>query len=394
MTALSRNLLLAFAALGLAASSTSAYVHYQLLTQPSYASFCDVNDTVNCTQAYLSRYGSFLGVPVAIPGMLFFAVMLALAVVARRRTPAAESAPGYMFALSTIGLAFVLYLAWASYFVLKAFCVLCAITYVSVIAIFIISGGTTSYPMTTLPRRALRDARTLVSTPLALLVALLIAGGAASLIAFFPHEGPPAAAEQAPGVQALTDQQRADIAKWWDLQPKEDLPVPADGAKVLFVKFSDYMCPACRQTYELYKPLLAKYEARGVKSVLKHYPLEPECNPNVPTGNHFASCEASAAVIMARRHGTADKLEEWIYTNQATLTRDSVRKAALDVGGITDYDARYASAIQEVKMDATLGGLVQIKSTPTFFLNGRRLVGGIDPRALEAIIELELSRAK
>ena len=68
------------------------------------------------------------------------------------------------------------------------------------------------------------------------------------------------------------------------------------GAKVVIVKFSDYMCPACRQTHEYYKPVIAKYQGQGLKAVLKHYPLEPECNPNVPTGNHFASCEAAAAV--------------------------------------------------------------------------------------------------
>jgi uncharacterized membrane protein/protein-disulfide isomerase len=392
MKTLSRNLLLALAALGLAASSMSGYVHYQLLTQPAYSSFCDVNETVNCTQAYLSRYGSFLGVPVALSGVVFFVLMLALALVARRRTPVAESAPGYMFVLSTVGLAFVLYLGWASYFVLKAFCLLCAITYVAVIAIFIVSGGATSFPMTTLPRRALRDARTLVTSPLALVVALLIIGGAASLVAFFPHEGIPEAAQAAPSYPSATDQQRADIEKWWDVQQKEDLPIPNEGAKVLFVKFSDFMCPACGQTYQMYKPIIAKYQPQGLKYMLKHYPLEPECNPTV-TSNHFASCEASAAVVMARRHGTADKMEEWLFTNQARLTRDVVRQAAKDIGQIPDFDARYDSAIQEVRMDATLGGLVQLKSTPTFFINGRRIVGGIAPQALEAIIELELKRA-
>ena len=135
MTTFSRNLLLACAALGLAASSTSSYVHYQLLTQPSYTSFCDVNETVSCTQAYLSRYGSFMGVPVALAGVTFFvAGARARGRRPRGRRHAAESAPGYIFALSTVGLAFVLYLGWASYVVLKAFCLLCAITYVAVIA--------------------------------------------------------------------------------------------------------------------------------------------------------------------------------------------------------------------------------------------------------------------
>ena len=102
-----------------------------------------------------------------------------------------------MFALSTIGLAFALYLAWASYIQLKTFCMLCAATYVAVIALFIISGGATTFPMTTLPRRAPRDLRTLLSSPVALVLALLYVVGAGSLIAYFPSETPQAS-QQAP----------------------------------------------------------------------------------------------------------------------------------------------------------------------------------------------------
>ena len=68
----SRPALLLFAALGLVASLTSSYVHYHLLQNPAYASFCDVNATVSCTQAYLSPYGSLFGVPVAIAGLVLF----------------------------------------------------------------------------------------------------------------------------------------------------------------------------------------------------------------------------------------------------------------------------------------------------------------------------------
>ena len=115
MSSKSRMLLLVFALIGLAAASVSSYVHYQLLTQPAYESFCDVSSTVNCAQAYTSQYGSFLGVPVAIAGVIFFAIVAVLAGVAARPGSAArETAPAYIFVLSTIGLAFVLYLAWGS----------------------------------------------------------------------------------------------------------------------------------------------------------------------------------------------------------------------------------------------------------------------------------------
>ena len=41
------------------------------------------------------------------------------------------------------------------------------------------------------------------------------------------------------------------------------MPVPADGAKVVIVKFNDYQCPACKLTYETYKQILAKYTGTG-----------------------------------------------------------------------------------------------------------------------------------
>ena len=65
MSVTARRLLIAFALLGLLASSAATYVHYNLLKNPDYSSFCDINATVTCKAAYLSRYGSVAGVPVA-----------------------------------------------------------------------------------------------------------------------------------------------------------------------------------------------------------------------------------------------------------------------------------------------------------------------------------------
>ena len=65
MTPLARKLLIVFALLGLGASSAATYVHYNLIHNPDYSSFCDINATVSCKAAYLSQYGSLAGVPVA-----------------------------------------------------------------------------------------------------------------------------------------------------------------------------------------------------------------------------------------------------------------------------------------------------------------------------------------
>jgi protein-disulfide isomerase/uncharacterized membrane protein len=397
MSSKNRTLLLVFALLGLGASSVSTFVHYQLLTTPNYESFCDVGSQVNCTQAYLSRYGSFLGVPVAIGGVIFFAIAALLAGMAGRpSSPARDNAAGYIFLLSTVGLAFALYLAWASYFVLNVFCILCAITYVSVIALFIISGGATKYPMTTLPGRASRDVRALLTSPAALVAVLAILGGSVALVASFPSEQA-AAQQQAQAVatyQPLTPEQRKQVEDWWALQPVVELPItPSPGTKVLIVKFSDYMCPSCGIAHNSLKPVLAKYEGQGVEFVLKHYPLEPECNPKLGGGNHYGSCEAAAAYEMAKGTPNVAKLDDWFFGNQQILSRETVKEAAEDIAGIKDFDARYAGALETVKTDASLGHMLGVNSTPTIFINGRKIPGGGQPPAIyDTIIELALKK--
>jgi uncharacterized membrane protein/protein-disulfide isomerase len=397
MTTKQRSLLLAAGALGLGASGASSYVHYRLVTDPGYASFCDVNATVSCTEAYLSPYGSLFGIPVALLGVIFFAAVLALvAAGGRAGSPARESVPGYVFAMSTIGLAFVLYMAWAAFFVLGAFCILCVITYVAVIALFIISGGATTFPMTTLPGRAARDSRTLFTSPVGLIVLLLLVAGGGSMIGLFPRETASAQTSAPQDLPPIGEQERQQLTSWWNVQPRVDLATDGATTPVVIVKFSDYMCPGCRVAHDAYKGIIDKYSAEGkVQLVLRHYPLEPECNPHVPTGTHFASCEAAAAEVMARARGTADAMNDWLFANQGGLSPATVRRGAREVGGIEDFDAQYAEALKTVRADADLGAKVQVRATPTLFINGRSLGGGAPaPNIVDHFIQLELQRAK
>jgi uncharacterized membrane protein/predicted DsbA family dithiol-disulfide isomerase len=388
MSALARKLLLGFGLLGLVASGASTYVHYNLLKNPGYTSFCDINTTVSCGQAYLSRYGSIAGVPVAIGGVAFFLLVLMLVWGSGGKSRIADSAPAYIFAASTLALAVILYLAYASFFILRAVCPLCVATYIAVVGIFVISGGASSLPMTSLPKRASRDLRVLVTTPVAFIIALLFLGGATSAVALFPREEGRAITRQQ--AQPITDSQRSEFEKWWDMQPRVQVPYTAEGAKVVVVKFNDYQCPPCKQTYEAYEPILAKYEPRGVKYIMRHFPLNPQCNSAVKAMVHTAACDAAAAAVMAKSKGTYDKLTAWFFANQETLSPATVRDAAKTVGGITDFDAQYEKAIQEVKTDASTGAVLGVTSTPTFFVNGRMLKGGLPAQYFEAAIELEL----
>ncbi len=177
MNSRARLLILGFALAGLAFAGSSAWVHYQLITQPAYVSPCDINATFNCSQVYLSQYGAVRGVPVAVGGVIWFALVALLAAFARPNEKKSEAIGAYIFALATIGLGVVIYLAYASFFVLKTGCVLCIGTYVAVLGIFIVSSASASMSMIQLPGHLVRDLRTVISQPMTMLVAILFFGG-------------------------------------------------------------------------------------------------------------------------------------------------------------------------------------------------------------------------
>ena len=106
MTPRARWIVLTFALVGLAFASASAWVHYRVLTDPTYISPCDISAHFNCTQVYLSRFGSVWGVPVALGGVIWFGLVALLAGFDKPAAKEQSSATGlYIFALATIGLA-------------------------------------------------------------------------------------------------------------------------------------------------------------------------------------------------------------------------------------------------------------------------------------------------
>jgi protein-disulfide isomerase/uncharacterized membrane protein len=440
-----RTLIILFAALCLAASVAALYVHYQLVADPSYTSFCDISATVSCEAVLTSRYGYMFGVPVAAGGALWSALVLLLAVFGMRPASAVVAASpgpakvtagstkaaaagstktgpnvrgtadkslmtagpadddragrvaGYIFILSTVGLAAVLYLGYASFFVLKQMCPLCLTMYVSVIGLFIVSGGASS-DLSALPARVGRDVGAAVGSPVAATLGIVWVVAAIALVTMFPRAevvAASAAEEPAPALptETLGPDELAPFEAWLAAQPRVELPVPSGGAKVVVVKFNDFQCPACRQAYIAYKSIQQKYESQypgQVAFVNVDYPLESECNTG---GIHSSACEAAVAVRLARTRNRHKEMEEWLFSNQEGLTRDRVKQALADIAQVTDYDARYASTLDEVRKDAQLGQKLQINGTPTFFINGIRIGSTLRPAYFDAAIAYELKKA-
>jgi uncharacterized membrane protein/protein-disulfide isomerase len=401
--------LLGFALLGLVASASSTYIHYRINQDPSYTSICSVNQVLNCESAYTSRYGTIRGVSVAVVGLIWFSLIVLLLAASGRQPKLAAAAAdqtesvasnvaAYVYAMSTLGLGVVIYFAYASFFILRTVCVFCLATYVATIGLFIVSGGVSAATVGSLPVRLWRDLGRLARSPAALLAALgfIIASGVA--LAWFPNQADalstvqPSAtiAEQAP------TSQREEFDRWFSSEPRTPLPTPLDGAKVLIVKFNDYQCPSCAAAYFRHKTILEKYEKTypgAVKFVAADFPLNPECNPGVSNMVHPAACAGAVAVRLARAHGKAEVMEEWLYSHQQGLTPDAVRQAAREFAGVVDFDRQYERALRLVKEDAELGNRLRVHGTPTFFINGVRIDGGLRPEYLDAAIEHELRKA-
>jgi uncharacterized membrane protein/thiol-disulfide isomerase/thioredoxin len=373
----------------------STWVHYRILHDPLYSSACDVNATFSCSDAYTSRFGSVAGVPVALIGVVYFGFILALISIGRRSQTAVQNLAGYVFAAATLGLAGALYLAYASFFVLKTVCLLCVGAYAAIIALFLISGAATRFPMTSLPGRAARDLRTLVRTPAALTAAVGFVAVAVLAIVFFPGEpiaasapvasgAPGIAAPSAPGAPVAAAPAAPGQVPPAAMKQLEDFlakspRVPVlianpNNAPVVIVKFNDYQCPPCRQTYLDYKPVLARLQQQYPGQILfvtRDFPLETECN--TASVNHMSACEAAVAVRLAREKGRAEAMEEFLFANQPSLTPAMVKTGLQQVAGVTNFDERYQGTLQLVKGDIAQGQQLKVSGTPTFFMNGLRL---------------------
>jgi uncharacterized membrane protein/protein-disulfide isomerase len=412
MSRRARLLVLGLALAGLALAGASTWIHGRLLTDPTFQSPCDVTATFNCTEVYLSRFGSVGGVPVALGGVLWFALVGLLAAFAepdRREEPGPER---YLFPLATLGLAVIFYLAYASFVVLRTECLFCLGTYVCVLGIFFASARTPSAPWTRLPGLLAGDLGRVARHGPALLAAVLYVAGAAGLLAWFPRTGP-ATVRQTPAARsAVAPEVVRAFNEMWARQPREDLGIAPGGARVVVVKFNDWLCPTCKAFHEAYQPILDRYARTNpgaVRYVIRDFPLSTSCNQAIRAGppGHEASCEASAAVRMARDRGRGDQMIAWLFDHQEKLTdldlagKTGIAQAVAAIKGearalgVTDFDREYPATIADIGRDIAQGAALAIEGTPTFFVNGVRTTqhnSNLDPTYFDLAIQYELDK--
>jgi protein-disulfide isomerase len=164
---------------------------------------------------------------------------------------------------------------------------------------------------------------------------------------------------------------------------------PAD-AKVTIVEFSDFQCPFCSRGYQiLEEQVMPEYEGK-VRLFFKHLPLK-SIHPWAEGAALASECAADQspdafwkiyhAIFKAQRELNNDNLK-------AKLT-EFAKAAGLDEGKFVQcYDTK--ATLPRIEKDLAEAAAVGANSTPTFFINGRRLEGAQPLENFKAIIDEEL----
>jgi protein-disulfide isomerase len=146
---------------------------------------------------------------------------------------------------------------------------------------------------------------------------------------------------------------------------------PAD-AKVVVAEFSDFQCPACRYAEPTVRQMRQLYRGR-IRFVFKHFPLHM---------HEWAMPAAVAAECAGRQdkfwpyHDLLyDRQDEWTNAKYEGFLTGYARKAGLDLKA---WEACRAgtSAAAAVRADEAEGTQAWVNSTPTFFIDGVRFIGG------------------
>jgi protein-disulfide isomerase/uncharacterized membrane protein len=376
-------------ALAAAIALIQLYIHAQLAaTHGSYTSFCNVNATVNCDAVLASSYGTLLGIPVAAWALLSYAA-LGFLLARRGRTvgTARTQASLLLLALTLWNAVFSVYMAGLSTFVIGHLCLLCAATYACVAVVAVLAWRLADADLAVSGQRVLTSQRATVA---ALAIGLGVAGAAAAQFVNRPISG---------ATMTRADVEAADpeFYQWFTTRPAaKDVPAPVHergpaNASVTIVEFSDFECPACAMAFHDLHDLASK-NPEHIRLVFHHFPLDSECNANVPTRLHRNACQAAIAAECAARHGKFWDYHDLLFGDQERLGRDDLIAKATGLGIPAEAFTACLddpSARARVVADAAAGAKLGVKSTPTLVINGRTIEGALDRNRYEYVIALE-----
>ena len=122
---------LALCAVGLAVSTYLTLEHFDTAVELA----CPATSRINCQKVTTSQYSTVLGIPVAVLGLCYFVVAVALLTPRAWRSPS-RAVVGARLAWVSLGILTVVYLVWAELFGVNAICPWCTCVHAVTLLLF------------------------------------------------------------------------------------------------------------------------------------------------------------------------------------------------------------------------------------------------------------------
>jgi protein-disulfide isomerase len=163
-------------------------------------------------------------------------------------------------------------------------------------------------------------------------------------------------------------------------------------APVTIVEYADLQCPTCAKMHEfLENQLLPKYGDK-VRVVFKEYPL-------VQIHDWALTASLACECVYAIKPDASVAYRTKVFEKQTTITAVSAQAQLLRLAEQAGVDlAEVRSCIDskqtmsQIESDFKEAQTLGVSSTPTFFINGKMLVGGPAPEEFYKVIDEALKR--
>ncbi len=157
-------------------------------------------------------------------------------------------------------------------------------------------------------------------------------------------------------------------------------------SKVVVQEFSDFQCPFCEKGRRVVNQIKDAYGEK-VRVVFRHYPLPPSMHPEAK-GSAMAS-------VCAHEQGKFWEYHDKLFDNQQTLSATAYVGWAKDLGlNVEKFNTCMKDSKTEkvVEADQQEGERVGVNSTPTFFVNGKKVAGALPFDQFKSMIDAELAK--
>jgi len=343
-----------------------------------FHSFCNIGQTFDCTAIEMSKYSEFVaGFPLSGFAIAGYVLILIISLMGLGSDTFQKNAKPFLVALSGIAVLFSLGYLAIMIGIIGKLCILCLTVDAVNVGLLIAS---------------LRLPKSESSTGGIKFGHLVGAGIGALFIAFL----------FAKGLDPQSEMKKEDLNDLMESvlnTPSVPIEIPADApvvgdpnAKVTIVKFSDYECPACKMGATAIHPLFKRY-ASGVKFVFINYPLDQACNPNIPRKMHEFACEAAGVAICGAEQGKFLETYETLFDHQKDFEMGKIASLLSTIPGIDMTKlaecTKLPSTNDKLRRDIVLGGKdkMNIQSTPTFYINGKKVEGGLPTNVWISVID-------